>query len=399
MANLNETVSAERVHIGFFGRRNAGKSSLVNALAGQEVSVVSPVKGTTTDPVKKAMELLPLGPVLLTDTPGYDDEGGLGELRVKKTRETLARTDIAVLVTEAATGLTDADKELLALFAERKLPYVIVYNKSDITDSKATTEDNALTVSAVTGDGVAALKERLGSFAAALKNDKKIVADLLQPGDTVILVIPIDGAAPKGRIILPQQQTLRELLDHHCTALCCQPEELPGVIANLKAPPALVVTDSQVFGKVNAILPREIPLTSFSILFARYKGELDQLTEGAETLSQLKDGDKVLIAEGCTHRRQCGDIGTEKLPRWIENYCGARPAFSFTSGTGFPEDLTPYKLMVHCGGCMLNEAEMKDRLRRAAQAGVPAINYGVAIAKMHGILERSLRPLPDLAEK
>lgn len=393
MANLNETVSAERVHISFFGRRNAGKSSLVNALAGQEVSIVSPVKGTTTDPVKKAMELLPLGPVLLTDTPGYDDEGGLGELRVRKTRETLARTDIAVLVADAALGLTDADKELLSLFAERRLPFVTVYNKSDLTDGRIKAEDGALTVSAVTGEGVAALKERLGSFAATLKNDKKIAADLVEPGDTVILVIPIDGAAPKGRIILPQQQTLRELLDHHCTALCCRPEELPGVIANLKTPPALVVTDSQVFGRVDKTLPREIPLTSFSILFARYKGELRQLMEGAAVLSELKDGDKVLIAEGCTHRRQCGDIGTEKLPKWIGDYCGAKPAFSFTSGTGFPEDLTSCKLIVHCGGCMLNEAEMKDRLRRAAEAGVPVVNYGVAIAAMHGILARSTEVL------
>ena len=393
MANLNETVSAERVHISFFGRRNAGKSSLVNAIAGQEVSIVSEVKGTTTDPVKKAMELLPLGPVLLTDTPGYDDEGGLGEKRVQKTRETLARTDIAVLVADASFGLTDADKELLQLFDERKLPYVIVLNKSDLAAGSAPTENGALFVSAKTGEGITALKERLGSFTEALKTDKKILADLVSPGDTVILVIPIDGAAPKGRIILPQQQTLRELLDRHCTALCCQPEELPGVIANLKTPPALVVTDSQVFGKVDKILPREIPLTSFSILFARYKGELRQLMQGAEMLRQLQDGDKVLIAEGCTHRRQCGDIGTEKLPRWIEGYCGAKPAFSFTSGAGFPQDLTPYRLIVHCGGCMLNAAEMGDRLRRAAEAGVPAVNYGVAIAAIHGILDRATEPL------
>ncbi len=393
MANLNETVSAERVHISFFGRRNAGKSSLVNAIAGQEVSIVSEVKGTTTDPVKKAMELLPLGPVLLTDTPGYDDEGGLGEKRVQKTRETLARTDIAVLVADATLGLTEADKELLALFKERKLPYLIVCNKSDLTDGKNEATTDSLTVSAKTGEGVAALKERLGAFAGTLKTDKKIVADLVNPGDTVILVIPIDGAAPKGRIILPQQQTLRELLDCHCTALCCQPEELPGVIANLKTPPALVVTDSQAFGRVNALLPPEFPLTSFSILFARYKGELRQLMQGAQTLRQLKDGDKVLITEGCTHRRQCGDIGTEKLPRWIEGYCGAKPDFSFTSGAGFPQNLNEYRLIVHCGGCMLNEAEMKDRLRRAAGAGVPTVNYGVAIAAIHGILDRATEPL------
>ena len=393
MANLNETVSAERVHISFFGRRNAGKSSLVNAIAGQEVSIVSEVKGTTTDPVKKAMELLPLGPVLLTDTPGYDDEGGLGEKRVQKARETLARTDIAVLVADATLGLTEADKELLALFNERKLPYLIIFNKSDLTDDKNAADRDSLTVSAKTGEGIAALKERLGAFAETLKNDKKIVADLVNPGDVVILVIPIDGAAPKGRIILPQQQTLRELLDCHCTALCCQPEELPGVIANLKTPPALVVTDSQAFGRVDKMLPREIPLTSFSILFARYKGELRQLMQGAQTLRQLKDGDKVLIAEGCTHRRQCGDIGTEKLPRWIEGYCGAKPVFSFTSGAGFPRDLSPFRLIVHCGGCMLNAAEMQDRLRRADEAGVPIVNYGVAIAAIHGILDRATEPL------
>ena len=298
-----------------------------------------------------------------------------------------------MLVTDAADGLTGADKELLALFEERRLPYLIVFNKSDLTDGKKQTDDKGLTVSAKTGEGVAALKERLGSFAEALKTDKKILADLVKPGDAVILVIPIDGAAPKGRIILPQQQTLRELLDCRCAALCCQPEELPGVIANLKTPPALVVTDSQAFGRVNKTLPREIKLTSFSILFARYKGELRQLTEGAETLRQLKDGDKVLIAEGCTHRRQCGDIGTEKLPRWIEAYSGAKPAFSFTSGAGFPEDLAPYRLIVHCGGCMLNAAEMNDRLRRAAEAGVPIVNYGVAIAAMHGILARATEPL------
>ena len=391
--SLNETVSAERIHIGFFGRRNAGKSSLVNAIAGQPVSVVSEVKGTTTDPVKKAMELLPLGPVLLTDTPGLDDEGALGALRVRRAEETLARTDIAVLVIDAAAGRSAADEALLQKIEARRMPFLIVYNKADLLQRTPAAEEHAIFASAKTGDGIDAVKARLGAFAEALKNDKKLLADLVSPGDAVVLVIPIDAAAPKGRIILPQQQTLRELLDLNCLPLCCQPQELPALLGRLNAPPRLVVTDSQAFARVAKDVPAQIPLTSFSLLFARYKGELGALTAGARTLADLKTGDRVLIAEGCTHRRQCGDIGTEKLPAWIRAYSGAEPAFAFTSGSGFPEELSGYRLIVHCGGCMLNAAEMAARMERAKAAAVPMVNYGVAIAAMHGLLDRALAPL------
>lgn len=392
--SLHDTVSAERVHIGFFGRRNAGKSSLVNAVAGQPVSIVSDIKGTTTDPVKKAMELLPLGPVLLTDTPGMDDEGDLGAQRVEKAKRILAGTDIAVLVADGTVGLTEEDVALLSLLQERRTPYLVVFNKCDLMDGRPpAVPDDALFVSALTGDGIEALKARLGAFAETLKNKKTILADLVEQGDTVVLVIPVDAAAPKGRLILPQQQVLRELLDRRCAAVCCQPETLSAVLEELRAAPRLVVTDSQVFPRVAAAVPIDVPLTSFSILFARYKGELAHLTQGAKALGLLRDGDRVLISEGCTHHRQCGDIGTEKLPAWIRAYCGADPVFSFTSGGDFPTDLSPYKLIVHCGGCMLNAAEMRARTERAAAAGVPMVNYGVAIAQMHGILDRSLAPL------
>ena len=390
--SLNETVSAERVHIGFFGLRNAGKSSLINAVTGQAVSIVSDTPGTTTDPVKKAMELLPLGPVLLTDTPGLDDEGALGALRVQKAKQALESADIAVLVTDAAQPETRAEKELLALFRARRIPYLIALNKADLLDKRPAAPENGLYVSARTGENVNALKERLAALSPRAAREKYLIADLLRPDRPVVLVVPIDAAAPKGRLILPQQQTLRELLDARAAALVCQPEELKRTLALLKVPPQLVITDSQVFSKVDKILPREIPLTSFSILFARYKGELDALLGGAEVLPRLKDGDRVLIAEGCTHHRQCGDIGTEKLPRWIENTCGAKPEFRFCSGGDFPEDLSDLRLIVHCGGCMLNETQMRSRLARAAAAGVPIVNYGVAIAAMHGILPRSLEP-------
>ncbi len=388
---LHETPAGERVHIAFFGLRNAGKSSLVNAVTGQALSVVSEVKGTTTDPVKKAMELLPIGPVLMIDTPGLDDEGALGALRVEKTRETLAHTDFAVLVAAAGQALTPPEQALIEELKARSLPYLIAYNKADLQKERPPLPDG-LYVSAKTGEGVEALKERLGEMAAGTKNEKKILADLVSPGDTVVLVIPIDRAAPKGRLILPQQQTLRELLDLHCRAVCCQPEELPALFA-AGGTVRLVVTDSQVFGKVAAVTPESVPLTSFSILFARYKGALDGLVRGAKTLKTLKTGDRVLISEGCTHHRQCGDIGTQKLPAWIEEYSGAKPVFSFTSGGEFPQDLTGFSLILHCGGCMLNAAEMQNRARLAAQAGVPMVNYGVAIAQMQGLLERSLRPV------
>ena len=391
--SLNATVSAERPHIAFFGRRNAGKSSIVNAITNQRLSVVSDTPGTTTDPVQKAMELLPLGPVVIIDTPGFDDEGALGELRVERTREVLRKTDIAVLIADGTVGLRDADRALIAEFDSRKLPYLIVYNKSDLDGFTAPKGERELAVSALTGDGIDALKERLATIVRDEERERFIVADLVPSGAPVILVIPIDGSAPKGRIILPQQQTLRELLDHHCTVICCQPEELRDTIAGLKERPALVITDSQAFGRVSKDVPDAIPMTSFSILFARYKGSLDALMRGAQALRTLSDGDRVLISEGCTHRRQCGDIGTVKLPAWIRAHCGAEPAFSFTSGGSFPDDLSDYKVIVHCGGCMLNEKEMQHRQGAAKAASVPMVNYGIAIAEMNGILDRALKPL------
>lgn len=393
---LNDTVSAERIHIGFFGMRNAGKSSLVNAFTGQELSVVSEVRGTTTDPVRKAMELLPLGPVVVIDTPGLDDEGELGGMRVKKAREILAKTDAAVLVADAAKGLSAQDKELAALFEERRLPYIIAYNKADLLSERPPLGENSLYVSAVTGENVNALKEKLGGFAESLKNEKHIVADLLSEGDIVVLVIPVDEAAPKGRLILPQQQTMRDILDARCSFVGCQPEELSGVLAALSKRPKLVITDSQAFGRVSKDVPEDILMTSFSILFARYKGELAELAKGAAALSRLKDGDRVLISEGCTHHRQCGDIGTVKIPRWIKEFTGAEPEYTFMSGGEFPENLSGYSLVVHCGGCMLNEKEMRRRTEAARASGTPIVNYGIAIAHMHGILKRSLEPFPDI---
>ncbi len=391
-SSLNDTPSGERVHIAFFGLRNAGKSSLVNAVTGQDLAVVSDVKGTTTDPVRKAMELLPLGPVVIIDTPGLDDVGELGELRVKRALNVLANCDVAVLVHDAGQDFTQAERDLLSVFEARSLPYIIAHNKADLLSFRPSTE--ALYVSALTGENVNALKERIASLAKHKDSPKKLVSDLLTPGDIVILVVPIDKAAPKGRLILPQQQTIRDILDSGCSALVCQDPQLPHVLDSLKAKPRLVITDSQVFGKVNALLPPEIPLTSFSILFARYKGDLRTLIDGAEKLSSLKDGDKVLISEGCTHHRQCGDIGTEKIPAWIRKFSHSEPEFSFTSGGEFPdsETLKGYALVVHCGGCMLNAQEMASRIQRAKSAGVPIVNYGVAIAQLHGILRRSLEP-------
>ena len=391
--SLNTTVSAERPHIAFFGRRNAGKSSVVNAVTNQKISVVSDTLGTTTDPVKKAMELLPLGPVVIIDTPGFDDVGALGALRVERTREVLRKTDIAVLVVDGTLGMSEADNALVAEFRERRLPYLVVYNKVDLLDVIPAAQAQEIYVSAINGTGIDALKEKLAHIVRDEKKEKYIVADLVEAGDTVILVIPIDDAAPKGRIILPQQQTLRELLDHHCSVICCQPEELSATIAGLRKKPALVITDSQAFGKVAKLTPEEIPMTSFSVLFARYKGDLDNLIAGAKALSSLKENDRVLISEGCTHRRQCGDIGTVKLPAWIEAFAGVKPRFEFTSGGSFPDDLSAYRVVVHCGGCMLNEKEMQYRQKAAQQAGVPMVNYGIAIAKMNGILDRALEPI------
>ena len=394
--SLNDTASADRLHIGFFGMRNAGKSSLVNAVTGQELSVVSDIAGTTTDPVKKAMELLPLGPVVIIDTPGLDDIGELGEKRIQKARRMLAQTDIAVLVVDAARGLSAQDEELISLFKDKKLPFMIAFNKADTVAERRPLDESSIYVSAVTRENVYELKEKLGSFAKLLQDDKRVVADKLTPGSVVVLVMPIDEAAPKGRVIMPQQQVLRDVLDAHSTAVCCQDTELAATLAALKNPPALVITDSQVFGKVAPIVPKTVPLTSFSILFARYRGDLAELVRGAAQLKNIKDGDEILISEGCTHHRQCGDIGTVKLPRWIEGFTGAKPNYSFTSGGEYPDDLTKYKLIVHCGGCVLNPAEMKSRIQKAVEQGTPIVNYGIAIAHMHGILRRSLEIFPEI---
>lgn len=387
---LNSTVSAERVHIGFFGLRNAGKSSLVNAVTGQELVIVSDVKGTTTDPVKKAMELLPLGPVVIIDTPGIDDEGELGKLRVKRAMQVLNYADIAVLVVDATKGMSKADSELVKAFESKKLPYIIAYNKSDLTGEAEQETEKEIYVSTVNKFNIERLKEKIASLVKTRSESKRIVADLIKAGDTVVLVTPIDESAPKGRLILPQQQTIRDILDSHATAVVTRETELAQTLDSLKNPPALVITDSQVFGFVSKIVPRDVPLTSFSILFARYKGNLDILANGAKHLDELKDGDKVLISEGCTHHRQCNDIGTVKLPGWIKKHTGKALEFEFTSGGEFPQELSSYSLIVHCGGCMLNEREMQYRLRQAEDEGVPITNYGTAIAYMNGILSRSL---------
>lgn len=410
--SLNTTPSGERLHIGLFGRRNAGKSSLLNAITNQPLAIVSREKGTTTDPVQKSMELLPLGPVVLIDTPGLDDEGTLGELRKKKTIQALNKTDIALLVIDASVGMTSEDTEILEQIQNRKIPCILVQNKADLTTAASqnpgsspvavsnpvaasdltTASIPVISVSTKTGQNIDALKNQIAAAAPKPENSRPLVRDLVQPGDTVLLVIPIDSAAPKGRLILPQQQTIRELLEAGIPVITVRDSELTAALHLLKQPPALVITDSQVFGTVSQQLPQDILLTSFSILFARKKGNLDLLVQGAHALKQLEDGDTVLICEGCTHHRQCEDIGTVKLPRWIQNYTGKDLQFQFTSGTGFPEDLSPFRLIIHCGGCMLNEKEMQFRLKCAQTAGIPMTNYGIAIACMHDILERSLEP-------
>lgn len=392
--SFNQTPTSERVHIGIFGRRNAGKSSILNALTGQNMAIVSDIKGTTTDPVSKAMELLPLGPVVMIDTPGIDDDGPLGKLRVQKSYQVLNRTDIALLVADARTGLTVEEKSLLAKICEKKIPYVIAFNKSDLSGESIVTErqqgisderETSLTVSAATGENIHELKELLASLKPH-EEKRRIIGDFLKPNDFVVLVVPIDKAAPKGRLILPQQQTIRDILDAKATAIVVQETELADTLQNLGKTPRMVVTDSQVFEKVAAIVPKEIPLTSFSILFARYKGELEAFCEGIRAVEQLKDGDGILICEGCTHHRQCGDIGTQKIPQWLESHTGKKLVFSFTSGVEFPEDLKPYRLIVHCGGCMLNQREMKYRIACAKDSGTPITNYGMIIAYMKGIL-------------
>ncbi|MBR2957699.1 MAG: [Clostridia bacterium] len=391
--SLNSTASAERVHIGFFGLRNAGKSSVVNAVTGQELSLVSDVKGTTTDPVKKAMELLPLGPVVIIDTPGIDDEGELGELRVKRTKQVLNYADIAVLVIDVAKGEAQADKELVSLFEQKRIPYIKAFNKADLLERIPAETENTIYVSAVSGLNTNELKEKIAALVKTKDSGRKIIGDLIEKGDTVMLVTPIDASAPKGRLILPQQQTIRDILDSGATAFVTKETELSGVLDMLKSPPKMVVTDSQAFGVVSKIVPESIPLTSFSILFMRYKGSLQAAVQGARKLDSLNDGDTVLISEGCTHHRQCEDIGTVKMPKWIKEYTKKDIRFEFTSGGEFPEDLSKYALVVHCGGCMLNEREMKYRINSASDHHIPITNYGIAIAKMNGILERSVAML------
>jgi [FeFe] hydrogenase H-cluster maturation GTPase HydF len=393
---LNETPSSERVHIGFFGRRNAGKSSVVNAVTGQELSVVSEIKGTTTDPVYKSMELLPMGPVVIIDTPGFDDEGALGEMRVRKTKQILNRADCAVLVVDGAVGKTKTDEELILLFKEKKIPYVVAYNKCDLTGAQ--THDDGLSVSASEGLFIHELKERIGSLVNTGDTKMRIVGDLLNPYDLVVLVIPIDKAAPKGRLILPQQQVIRDILEAGAISVAVRETELKETLARLGTKPALVITDSQVFEQVSKDTPEEILLTSFSILLARYKGFLEDAVKGVAAIGDLRDGDKILISEGCTHHRQCDDIGTVKLPRWLRQYTGKELLIETSSGREFPEDLSSYQLIIHCGGCMLNEREMEYRGRCASDAGVPFTNYGIAIAYMKGILKRSIKPLPHLEE-
>lgn len=395
--SLNDTPSSERVHIGFFGRRNAGKSSVVNAVTGQELSVVSDVKGTTTDPVTKAMELLPLGPVVIIDTPGFDDVGTLGEMRVRKTKQILNRTDIAVLVVDNSTGLSDTDKQLIGIFKEKNIPYITVFNKSDIAGKSDCTE-NEIAVSAVEKVNIHELKEMMAHLVKRDGDEKVLVGDLLSEGDLVVLVTPIDESAPKGRMILPQVQAIRDILDANAVNIVTKETQLAETLRKIGTKPRMVITDSQAFGMVSRIVPDDIPLTSFSILMARYKGFLETAVRGASAIRKLQDGDTVLISEGCTHHRQCGDIGSVKLPALLKKTTGKSLNIELSSGREFPEDLSPYKLVIHCGGCMLNEREMVYRRKNAEDQGVPFTNYGIALAMMNGILKRSLGVFHDLAE-
>lgn len=420
---MNETPSADRVHIGFFGRRNAGKSSIVNKVTGQELAVVSDIKGTTTDPVSKAMELLPMGPVVIIDTPGIDDEGHLGELRVRKAKQVLNRVDVAVLVVDATLGKTSVDEELIHIFKEKEIPYLVIYNKSDLLpenrkisedspekkeglshekpDQKADTitQEPFIYASAATGQNIYELKEKIASLAVTDDLKLRLAGDLLEPSDFAVLVVPIDKAAPKGRLILPQQQTIRDVLEAGAAAIVIKENELSNTLKTLGKSPKIVITDSQVFAKVSKETPKDIWLTSFSILFARFKGNLKTAAAGAAAIDRLKDGDKILISEGCTHHRQCDDIGTVKLPRWIRNYTGKDLEFEYSSGRDFPEDVTKYNLIVHCGGCMLNEREMRYRQKCALDQEIPITNYGIAIAYMQGILKRCVEMFPDVRKE
>jgi [FeFe] hydrogenase H-cluster maturation GTPase HydF len=382
------TPRADRTYIGLFGKRNSGKSSLINAICNQQVSIVSDTLGTTTDPVYKSMEILPLGPVCFIDTPGLDDEGEIGALRIKRAKDELKRCDVALIVFGEEFGETE--KEIEEICKARKIPYIKVCNKSDLGFS-----GGDISVSAKTGENIDKLKEKIAMIAP--EKESVFIADLINEGDIVILVTPIDESAPKGRIILPQQMVLRDILDAHAIPIVCQDSELEETLNSLSKPARMVITDSQVFGKVSKITPRNIPLTSFSILMARYKGDLKDLIQGFSALKALQDGDNVLISEGCTHHRQCNDIGTVKMPKWIEGYSSVKPSYHFTSGGEFPEDLSKYRVIVHCGGCMINEAEMKHRTEKAKKQGVPIVNYGIAIAGMNGILKRSLELFPDIS--
>ncbi|HZK34377.1 MAG TPA: [FeFe] hydrogenase H-cluster maturation GTPase HydF [Bacillota bacterium] len=393
---LNKTPSAERIHIGFFGKRNSGKSSIVNAVTGQDLAVVSDVKGTTTDPIYKSMELHPLGPIMIVDTPGIDDEGDLGQLRVKKSQQVLNKTDIAVVVIDSVSGKTKEDEDLISLLLEKKIKYILVYNKADLLEEKSPTTDNLIYTSTKTGYNIDRLKEEIAGLAVREEPKQKLVGDLISPSDIVVLVTPIDEAAPKGRLILPQQQTIRDILEGNATAIVVEETNLRQTLANLRIKPKLVITDSQVFAKVAADTPADVFLTSFSILFARYKGNLEIAVKGAKALETLEDGDTILISEGCTHHRQCEDIGTVKLPRWIKDYSIKQLNFEFTSGRDFPLDLSGYKLIVHCGGCMLNDREMKYRLKCAEDQDVPITNYGILISYIQGILERSIAIYPHI---
>ena len=393
--SMNEMPAAERVHISFFGCRNAGKSSLVNAVTGQAVSVVSEVKGTTTDPVSKTMELLPLGPVVITDTPGFDDAGGLGSLRVERTRQILRRTDLAVLVADSTAGLQETDRELLRLFGERNIPFLVAMNKQDLCRT-VPEDDRTVAVSALTGEGVRELKERMARLLPGRGAEKRLIADLVRPADCVVLVCPIDESAPKGRLILPQQHAIRDLLEAGALPLVTRETELPDALSALASPPCMVVTDSQAFRAVAPRVPEEIPLTSFSILMARYRGFLETAVRGIAALRSLRDGSRVLMAEGCTHHRQCNDIGTVKIPRWLREHTGRAIEIDTCSGPDFPEDLSPYAAVIHCGGCMITEKEVQARREMAEAQGVPFTNYGLVIAHITGVLERSLRLFPEI---
>ena len=402
---MNQTPTSERVHISFFGKRNAGKSSVINAVTGQDLSIVSSVMGTTTDPVYKTMELLPLGPVMIIDTPGIDDKGELGALRVRKSYQVLNKTDIAILVVDSTIGKTEEEFALIHRFHKKKIPYLVVYNKIDLLSNKEiknlamSVRPGEVLVSASSNMNIYELKEKIASLKPEDTHKYPLIQDLIDPLDLVILVVPIDKAAPKGRLILPQQQTIRDILERGALSLVVRDTELKDTLEHFRAQgirPRLVVTDSQAFARVSRDTPEDITLTSFSILFARYKGELETQLKGVSSLSSLEDGDRILISEGCTHHRQCGDIGTSKIPDWIRNYTGKKPVFEFTSGTEFPEDVSSYKMVVHCGGCMLNEREMKYRIACCQDQGVPITNYGILIAQVTGILKRSLGPFPEM---